>query len=280
MVAELHSYPVKSCAGISLRDGMLTSAGLAHDRSFMIVGPGGACRTQRRDPRLALIRPEINTDGGQLVLHGPDGDAVRIEVDLTAPRQTVSLFGTDHHGIDQGDEAAEWITDVLRVPSRLVRVPPEQHRVTDGLTPGTSAYADSCPVHVMSSSSVRHLNERITGGGGEPVPMNRFRPNIVIDGWDEPYLEDRMRQAALGDTELGYAKLAIRCVTTTVRQETGTKAGPEPLRTLAGYRRAVEGGVAIGAKFAVLRPGKLTVGDELTVLSWDQPELCGTAGHR
>lgn len=272
-VAELHYYPVKSCAGTSIRDGLLTSAGLAHDRSFMVVGPDGACRTQRRDPRLASIRPEISTDGEQLVLRAPGAGEVHVDVNLTAPRRTVTLFGTADRGIDQGDEVAEWITGVVRAPSRLVRVPPERHRVTDGLTPGTSAYADSCPVHLISSSSVRHLNERITGRGGHPVPMSRFRPNIVLDGWDEPHREDRVREIVIGDTELGYAKLAIRCATTTVDQQAGSKLGPEPLRTLADYRRAREGGVAIGAKFAVSRPGKLVVGDELVVLGWGRSEL-------
>ncbi|ONI85158.1 MOSC domain-containing protein [Saccharothrix sp. ALI-22-I] len=272
-ITELHYHPVKSCAGISVRDGLLTPAGLAHDRSFMIVGPGGTCRTQRRDPRLALIRPEISTDGDQLVLRASGVGKAHVDVDLTAPRREVTLFGTVCNGIDQGDDVADWITEVLRVPSRLVRVPPEQHRVTDGLTPGTSAYADSCPVHVISSSSVGHLNERIVERGGHLVPMNRFRPNIVIDGWAEPHREDGARRVVVGDTELGYAKLAIRCVTTTVDQETGTKRGPEPLRTLADYRRAPDGGVAIGTKFAVLRPGKLTVGDELVVTDWGAPEM-------
>lgn len=90
---------------------------------------------------------------------------------------------------------------------------------------------------------------------------------------DEPHIEDRARRINAGDAELGYAKLAIRCVVTTVDQESGTKAGPEPLRTLVRYRRTAEGGVAFGAKFSVLRLGKLSVGDEVIVSSWGASEL-------
>jgi uncharacterized protein YcbX len=94
-----------------------------------------------------------------------------------------------------------------------------------------------------------------------------------IGGWAEPHAEDRAHRITIGDTELGYAKLATRCSVTMIDQSSGTKAGPEPLRALAGYRRAAQGGVAFGAKFAVLRPGKVSVGDEVVVGRWGESEL-------
>lgn len=116
--------------------------------------------------------------------------------------------------------------------------------------------------------------------------MNRFRPNIVVDsgprqGLDRdcsdwaavPHAEDRTRRIRIGGTELGYAKLAVRCAVTLVEQEAGARQGPEPLRTLAGYRRATSGGVVFGAKFSVVRPGKLSVGDEVVVREWGVAEL-------
>jgi uncharacterized protein YcbX len=145
--------------------------------------------------------------------------------------------------------------------------------VTDGRTPGTSAYADSCALHVISRATLDLLHRKLADRDVPPLPMNRFRPNIVIDGWDEPHTEDRAHRIRIGDTELGYAKLAIRCAVTMVEQDTGAKAGPEPLRTLADYRRATEGGVAYGTKYAVLRPGKLSVGDAVNVTSWGESEL-------
>ncbi|GGT94260.1 MOSC domain-containing protein [Streptomyces coeruleorubidus] len=272
-VVELSYYPVKGCAGISAAQAPLTPAGLAHDRSFMVVSDEGVYRTQRRDPRLAVIRPAITADGERLTLSAPGTEDLHLRVDTTRARQKVDLFGTAYQGIDQGDTAADWLSEVLRARSRLVRVPPEHDRVTDGMTPGTSGYADSCALHVVSRSTLELLNRKLSERGTGPLPMNRSRPNIVLDGWAEPHAEDRARRIRIGDTELGYAKLAIRCAVTLVEQESGARAGPEPLRTLAGYRRASEGGIAFGAKFAVLRPGRVSVGDEAVVTAWGESEL-------
>ncbi|MFD3442843.1 MOSC domain-containing protein [Streptomyces sp. NPDC058685] len=272
-VVELAYYPVKGCAGSAVREGVLTPAGLAHDRSFMVVGEQGVYRTQRRDPRLALIVPTIVDGGLGLTLEAPGHEPVAIPVDTTGPRRDVDLFGAAFLGIDQGEVAADWLSTVLAAPSRLVRVPPEHRRVTDGRTPGTSGYADSCAVHLLSLSSLDLLNAKLAERGAAPMPMDRFRPNIVVGGWDEPHTEDRARRLTLGTAELGYAKLAIRCAVTVVDQRTGERDGPEPLRSLAAYRRAREGGVAFGAKFAVLRPGTMSVGDELAVGAWGGTEL-------
>ncbi|RFS82097.1 MOSC domain-containing protein [Actinomadura spongiicola] len=270
VVTELYSYPVKGCAGVLSTEAALTEAGLAHDRTFMVVDEHGVARTQRRDPRLAVVRPEIDTGGARLTLRAPGAGALRVDVELSADRRAVEMFGAPYPGIDQGDVAARWLTEWLGKPSRLVRVPPEHDRVTDGWTPGTSGYADSSAVLLISRASLQGLNARLEGPA---LPMNRFRPNIVVDGWDRPHREDEARRVIIGNGELGYAKLAIRCVVTTVDQHTGVKSGPEPLRTLAAYRRASSGGVAFGAKFAVVRPGKLAVGDEVVVTSWEESEL-------
>ncbi|MCX4601904.1 MOSC N-terminal beta barrel domain-containing protein [Streptomyces anulatus] len=286
-VVDLFTYPVKGCAGTPLDSTHLTPAGLAHDRSFMVVSTDGVYRTQRRDPRLALVRPTISADGGRLSLAsadpGSDGSGrVHVAVTTSAPRRDVDLFGATFQGIDQGEEAAAWLSDFLGVPSRLVRVPPEHDRKTDGLTPGTSGYADSSAVHLLSRASLTHLHARMAGRGAPPLAMDRFRPNIVIDRQPEerhgedwasaPHAEDRIRRMAIGAVGLGYAKLAVRCAVTLVDQEAGARGGPEPLRTLADYRRAPGGGVVFGAKFSVVRPGKLSVGDEVAVEEWGEAE--------
>ncbi|MFF4259673.1 MOSC domain-containing protein [Streptomyces sp. NPDC001663] len=272
-VVELTYYPIKGCAGVTTGEAFLTPAGLAHDRSFMVVSEEGVFRSQRRDPRLALIRPAIDSDGERLTLHAPHTEPLELPVDASGARRPVDLFGTAYQGIDQGDTAAEWLSDVLRARSRLVRVPPEHDRVTDGRTPGTSGYADSCALHLISRSTLDLLNRKLAERGTAPLPMNRFRPNIVIDGWLDPHTEDRVHGLRIGTTELGYAKLAIRCAVTLVEQESGGRAGPEPLRTLAGYRRAAQGGVAFGTKLSVLRTGRVRVGDAVTATSWGESEL-------
>ncbi len=272
-VVELIYYPIKGCAGTSVRDAVLTPAGLTHDRSFMVIGEDSVFRSQRHAPRMARIRPEVSPGGERLTLRAPGACVLRADVDLTPARRDVELFGKPYQGIDQGDTVAGWLSEVLGTPSRLVRVPPEHDRMTNGQTPGTAGYADSTALLITSLSSLDVLNERITQRGGEPVPMNRFRANVVVGGWDEPHIEDRARQINTGNAELGYAKLAIRCAVTTIDQESGTETGPEPLRALAGYRRAAEGGVAFGVKFAVVQPGTMAVGDEVVVSSWGESEL-------
>ncbi|MFF3827653.1 MOSC domain-containing protein [Streptomyces griseus] len=291
-VVDLLTYPVKGCAGTSLDSAYLTPAGLAHDRSFMVVSVAGVYRTQRRDPRLALVRPTISADGGRLTLASAErgsgdgvrggGDGLDLDVVTSAPRCDVDLFGATFRGIDQGEAAAAWLSDFLGAPSRLVRVPPEHDRRTDGLTPGTSGYADSSAVHLLSRASLGNLNARMAERGAPPLAMDRFRPNIVVDSrpegshgedWAaEPHAEDRIRRMTIGAADLGYTKLAVRCAVTLVDQEAGARGGPEPLRTLAGYRRAPGGGVVFGAKFSVVRPGKLSVGDEVDVAEWGDAE--------
>jgi uncharacterized protein len=272
-IATLHYYPIKGCAAVSVSEAELTPAGPRHDRNFMVVTEEGASRTQRGTPALAVIRPEIGFDGERLTLRAPGVEALDVDVDLDRERCDVLLFGAPFKAIDQGDVAADWLSEVLGEPSRLVRVPPEHKRVTTGQTPGTAAFADGQAVVVTSLSSLDLLNERIAERGGEPLPMDRFRPNLVVDGWAEPHTEDRVRSMTAGDAELGYAKLDIRCVVTTVDQRIGVKVGPEPLRTLARYRRDPNGGVAFGMKAAVVRTGKVAVGDEVIVNSWDDSEL-------
>jgi uncharacterized protein YcbX len=263
IVSELITYPVKGCAGVPLADATLTLAGLAHDRSFMVTDPDGTFRSQRRDPRLVLVHPEVGADGTRLTLRTAGAPELSIDVDSTGPRLDVTMFGRPFRGIDQGETVARWLTAVLDAPSRLVRVPPENDRVTNGLVPGTAAYADGHAVLVLSAASLAELNRRIPGDG---VPMRRFRPNIVVDGWGEPHTEDRLHHLSTGNVELGFAKITIRCAVTLVDPDTGGAGGPEPLRTLATYRRSDDGGVAFGASYSVLRTGKLAVGDEL---SWD-----------
>lgn len=272
VVTELTYYPVKGCAGVSVDQARLTHAGLAHDRSFMVVSEEGVFRTQRRDPRLTLIRPGVTHDGTRLTLRTDGFEPLTIAVDASGPARPVELFGDAYRGIDQGDTVADWLSSVLGAPSRLVRVPPDHDRVTDGRTPGTSGYADSSAVHLISRATLGLLNEKLGERGADPLPMNRFRPNIVVDGWPEPHTEDRAHHLTLGAAELGYTKLAVRCAVTMVDQDTAARSGPEPLRTLAGYRRAAQGGVVFGAKYAVLRPGKVSVGDEVVVGEWGEPE--------
>ena len=258
-VTALYSYPVKGAAGIAHEVADVGPAGLAGDRSFMVVDPDGVYRTQRADPRLAVIRPGWAEDGAVLTLAAPDTRSIAVPVDRAGARRPVQLFRAQYAGIDQGGAVADWLTAVLGKPSRLVAVPPEHDRATDGHTPGTSGYADSSAVHLFAEESMADLNSRLD----VPLPIARFRPNIVVAG-AEAFAEDAVRHIAAEEVELGWTKLAVRCAVTLVDPATGRRAGPEPLRTLARYRRVPAGGVVFGTKFAVLRPGRLRVGAVLS----------------
>lgn len=268
MIAELRYYPVKGCAGVSVESARLEMTGLAHDRSLMLVDPGGVFLSQRRVPALARIRPTLTDDGAKLTVAAPGADDLAVEVDVDGPRVPVTVHAWQGAGVDQGDESACWFSEVLGTPVRLVRVPSDLDRSRDGRYPSATGFADGYPILVTSTSALDALNDRILERGAEPVPMDRFRPNIVIGGWLEPHTEDRVDRMAVSEAEIGFTKRCKRCTVPLVDQETGSKAGPEPIRTLADYRRDPEGGVTFGANFAVLRPGQLRVGDAVMVHSW------------
>jgi uncharacterized protein len=272
VVSELVYYPVKGCAGVSLPDARLTETGIVHDRSFMLVDEDGSFRSQRKTPAMAVLRPRVVADGTRLAMAAPGADTIELDVLTDGPRLDVSLFGKWFGtGIDQGDTAAKWFSSVLDLPCRLVRVPPDHDRNGWGLHPGKVGFADAHAVLITAESSLDNLNRRISERGAHGVPMNRFRPNIVVSGWPEPHTEDRFRLLSVGSVELGYAVRAIRCAVPTVAQDTGARSGPEPTRTLADYRREPEfgGGVSFGVKAAVLGAGDVAVGDEIVVREWE-----------
>lgn len=266
-MSELICYPVKGCAGHSLQSAFMTFRGLEHDREFMIVDDDLSFRSQRSDPVLAVIRPSIS--GDELTLTHTDFGSVTSSIDRASAAIDVTMFGRPFRGIDQGDDVSSWLSEVIGDGSRLVAVPPGFDRVTDGIAPGTAAFADSSAVHILSESTLAGLNSRLDTA----LPMDRFRPNIVVSGWESAHTEDLVRDITVGETELTYTKLAIRCAVTTVDQHRGLRDGREPLKTLATYRKARQKGVAFGSKFTVVRGGVLAVGDEVFVASWGDTEL-------
>ena len=263
-VSALHYYPVKGCAVVSVPRLDIVEAGPVHDRAFMFVAPDGTFRSQRRTPRLAIVRPGVVHDGTKLTLAAPDHPDVTVDVRVDGPHVPVTVHTWAGFGVDQGDDAAEWGTAVLGEPVRLMRVPGDHERRVDERH-GPIAYADSTPLHLTTLSSLDDLNARILERGAEPVPMARFRPNIVVSGAPVPFAEDNWRAIGIGSTRLRYVKPDVRCQVTMVDQDSGEKAGPEPLRTLATFRRDPDGGVSFGIKLAVDHPGEIAVGDQLAI---------------
>jgi uncharacterized protein YcbX len=207
-----------------------------------------------------------------LALTAADVEPLHLAIDPHGPRIDVSMFDRPlGAAVDQGDTVAEWFSDALGVKSRLVRVVPGFDRDGWGETPGKVNFADAHAVLVASTASLDDLNARITArGDAHPVPMNRFRPNIVLTGDDEPHFEDRVRRMIIGSVELAHSVRAMRCAVPMVDQTTGHRAGPEPIRTLSTYRREPEYGnkVSFGAKNAVVCEGTVRVGDVVEVAEW------------
>ncbi|MFF9566487.1 MOSC domain-containing protein [Streptomyces sp. NPDC014685] len=272
-VHRLTYYPVKGCAGTTVDSARVLGTGLEHDRTFMVVDAAdGAFRSQRTHPAMAAVRVEVLDGGAVLSLSAEDVEPLRLDVDRDGPRREVSMFDRPlGEAVDQGDEIAEWFSDALGAKSRLVRVAPGFDRDGWGDTPGKVNFADAHAVLIASTASLDGLNARITeGGDASPVPMDRFRPNIVLTGDDEPHFEDRVRRMTVGSVELAHSVRATRCAVPMVDQATGRRAGPEPIRTLSTYRREPEYGnkVSFGAKNAVVCEGVVSVGDAAEVTEW------------
>src|SRR5688572_5575526 len=267
-VAALNVYPVKSCRGIACERADVTPQGLAargvRDREWLVVDPGGQFVTQREHPRLALV--EVDATDGAITLRVPDRDALRPRPDGEV--REVRVWRAHLRGHDAGDEAAEALSGFLGTDVRLVRFDDTRPRRVNpdyaGTTKATTLYADGYPVLVVSQASLDDLNARLVGRGVAPLPMNRFRPNLVIDGV-EAYEEDHIGTLAIGGVELRLVKPCTRCEVTTTDQQT-TRRSHEPLHTLSTYRRDDRlAGVTFGMN-AIVVAGvgqTLTVGDDI-----------------
>jgi uncharacterized protein len=270
-VSALIHYPVKGLAGVPVERTEVGATGLRHDRNFMLVDPDGAFISQRTDPAMAPLRVRVLGDGEALSLSADGADDLEVPVAFDGKRRDVSLFAKWFGaGVVQASAADEWFSERLGRPVALVRVTPEHDRPGWGVHQGQTGFGDAHALLITSMSSLDGLNERIVETGADPIPMNRFRPNLVVSGWPEAHTEDRVLRASAGEVEFGYSARSIRCAVPTVDQATGEKRGPEPTRTLAKYRRQPDygGGVSFGMKAAVLRPGVVAVGDEILVHDW------------
>jgi uncharacterized protein YcbX len=232
-IAALNVYPVKSCRGITLEVAQLGATGFSGDRHWMVADPAGRFVTQRECPALALIVP--TPDGSQLRLNAPGMPELCVSTHADGERLEVAIWNDRSQAIDAGVSAAEWLSQFLRRPVRLVRFDPGGKRPSNhhwtGAVEALNEFSDGFPVLVASQSSLDDLNTRLPA----PLPMNRFRPNLVLSGL-APYDEDRIDELIDGDVTLRLVKPCTRCKITTTDQASGEVKGPEPLLTLRQYR--------------------------------------------
>lgn len=274
-IRSLHVFPIKSCAGISLTASVVDTAGLALDRRWMLVDQTGAFMTQRAYPRMALIRPALLDTDLRLSAPGhPDFD-LPFEAGLDTPAQDIQVWRSAVRAHHVGEGAAAWFSAVMEMPCALYRTSEPLHRQPDAryvepwvdtfgddpLTDHAFGFADGFPLLIASQASLDELNEKLQAKGRAPVSMDRFRPNIVIDGV-EAFDEDHIGWLAFDGVKLGLVKPCTRCALPDVDPETGER-GTEPSETLTSFRSFDEG-VLFGqnAIVAAGAGGLLAVDDE------------------
>ncbi len=278
-ILSLHSYPVKSCAGITHTETSLTQAGLAFDRHWVIVDRQGVFMTQRQYAKMALVQPSL--EDGVLTLEAPGMPPFLLEpaADTPAPPPvSVRIFGSDTLGLDEGDAAAQWLSDFMGTPCRLLRVHPyaerlasrdhvnawrrkHQQEAPDFPADHAFGFADGFPFLIANQGSLDELNQQLKSKGQPAVPMNRFRPNIVLQGLDA-YEEDYLASMHVGALSFAFVKRCARCPIPGIDQATA-KPGPEPILTLSAYRRFAEG-ILFGVNAVVAGAGsgiRLRTGD-------------------
>lgn len=263
-LAALHVYPVKSCRGHAVEAVDLDVFGPRGDRRFLVVDERGQFLTQRTLPRLALIEPTLESTQLQLAAPGIETVSIPAVPGPAAPTLEVTIWRDTVAAADLGPTAASWLTTVLGRPARLVAMADAYHRPIrkDTALPGDEApFSDAFPLLVISEASLEELNGRLT----EPVPMNRFRPNVVISGCDA-FAEDTWKRIRIGDVVLRAAGPCGRCIVTTIDQAS-LEQSKEPLRTLAQYRRSADGAVLFGQNYIhETKSGTLRVGAVVEIL--------------
>ena len=261
-VADLFMYPIKSCGGIAVESAEIDAFGVRNDRRWMVVDENGRFLSQRTVPLLATIRAGVSD--GRLSLRASGWESVTVDAfPEFAAAERVTVWRDTVDALPVGEEADAWLASVLGRPARLVWMPESTVRPPKRDPARASpriSFADAYSFLVVSRESLDALNARLA----DPLPMNRFRPNIVLEGAD-PFAEDGWKVLRIGEIELDAAGPCARCATTTTNQETGAR-GVEPLRTLATFRR--EGSEVMFGQNANHRGvGTVRRGDTVEVLS-------------
>ncbi|HWA86935.1 MAG TPA: MOSC N-terminal beta barrel domain-containing protein [Opitutus sp.] len=273
-LSGLFIYPVKSLRGCAVNSAAIDALGLVGDRRFLVVDDTGRFLTQRTLPRMAQITTALTPDTLTLSADAKGSVSVVRNSAFGIRQSTIRVTVWRSENLlaeDCGDDVATWLSDFLATRCRLVRIGGQFHRpvLKPAAQPGDIvSFADAVPFLVISEASLADLNDRLLARGEEPLPMNRFRPNLVIAGAPAAFAEDTWPRVRIGDVVFRSAGPSARCVITTTDQFTGERA-KEPLRTLATYRRSPTDptDVIFGQNFIhETKSGTLRLGDVVEVL--------------
>ena len=265
-ITQLHIYPVKSLAGIAVQEALVTERGFQHDRRWLLINENNRFLTQREIGALALLQTEITTEY-LLISHRTKTELGVLQVPLqnnSSERFTVQIWDDFCEALAVDDAADAWLSQALESKTRLVYLPDDSPRQVEPervQMPMNVSFADAYPYLLLGENSLVDLNQRLA----DPVPMNRFRPNIVFAG-GAPYQEDTWSDLLIGGVSFRGIKPCGRCILTTTDQDTGLRhTGGDPLKTLATYR-SQGNKVLFGMNLITLGTGMISVGDELVVL--------------
>jgi uncharacterized protein YcbX len=263
-VSELHVFPVKSLRGGRVAAVAVELCGFAEDRRWMVVDPAGRFMTQREHPLMTRVQAAL--EGGALVLSTDAGLRTVVPENPHGALLPVRIWNDTIPARDCGAGTAAWLSEVLCTPCRLVHLTSETERRVHAAYAAhegeTVSFADGFPVLLASSASLADVNTRLQ----QPVPMLRFRPNLVVEG-SAPWAEDSWRRIRIGEAIFRVAKPCDRCIITTLDPETGLQPdGNEPLRAMSQFRRDTRGRVMFGQNLVPERCGVIRVGDAVEVL--------------
>jgi uncharacterized protein YcbX len=261
-LSSLTYYPIKACRGFDITESNVERMGLEHDRRMMVVTPEGEFLTQREYPKLALVTPTLIND--TVTLSAPNYESLHFTTQKSGTPWSVNIWKSKGvHAIDQGEETAQWFSDWLGTSVRLVHFADGFKRTINQdyaiHADDHTGFADGYPILIISEESLQDLNSRLDS----PLPMNRFRPNLVVKG-GEPFAEDTWKRIRIGAIEMALVKPCPRCVVTTIDKETLAKS-KEPLKTLETYRKH-ELGAIFGMNTIPLNSGKLERGMSVEIL--------------
>ena len=271
-ISTITIYPLKSGAGIILHEAEVTDTGLANDREWMVVDADRTYISQREFSKLALVRPSLKD--GALWLSAPRMDDIAVPNTPGTPLDC-SLFGERCRAFTTSPAVDGWISDYLGVKASIVTRDKEFLRKGGVQYPERddrpTSFVDNYGILIISQASLDDLNTRLD----EPVAMDRFRPNVVIDGIDA-YQEEEASDFSSQHVTLSLTNVCTRCVIPNIDQKTAS-VGREPFKTLSTFRfDDAYRGVRFGAYVAVASGigAKISVGDAIKI---GRPRASGTA---
>lgn len=275
-VQALFIYPIKSCRGIPLECASVTLKGFEWDREFTIADPTGMFITQRQYPQLATLLVRFEGEIMVLAVDGQKSEPFYLNPTLEGRETPLQIWRTQTRAIDQGNEVANWLQSALKLKGnfRLLRQSPQYPRPVNSQYAiqgnETVSFADGYPFLIVNTASLDNLNQRLMqqyGDESQSIPMNRFRPNLVIES-NDAFAEDNWDVLQIGDLTFDLVKPCDRCIVTTTDQASGHRnEQQEPLKTLSTFRRFSQAGILFGENAIPRSTGEIKTRDRVTILT-------------